>query len=425
MRILAIFLLLAQPAFAALQYEVYDDFNGNSLDLIKWQPNQPQGFSIINGDMNIATNTTTCNKWSYTWPNTTLSQEGCVSSVQFIKNSEIPFGIKIGFDIDQINSNFDINNVSFQGGIDLLIIDGDSNRWKLNYTIGRDNSGYSIAFDMYKEETSYRPVAWEQRSTRISNTEFYNVANIGLEIYKDFNGKIIFNGYLNNSPVSFNDSFNNALDQSLPNFRTQQLRLDWGTIVSDFWVSLPATVNLNNLNSVVKINSVDVAKSAPIGGCNITQTTVDQAKANGISEGKQACVANPASCGISSGFTQANLDQAKANGISEGKQGCVANPAGCGIYSGFTQANLDQAKANGISEGKQGCVANPAGCGISTGFTQAQVDLKISEATVPIQAKLNTAQADLTSCLAQNGTNEASLKTALYSTRSTFRILCI
>ncbi len=45
--------------------------------------------------------------------------------------------------------------------------------------------------------------------------------------------------------------------------------------------------------------------------------------------GRQACISDPASCGISTGKPE--LDVAKAEGYEEGKQACISNPLSCGI----------------------------------------------------------------------------------------------
>ncbi len=95
--------------------------------------------------------------------------------------------------------------------------------------------------------------------------------------------------------------------------------------------------------------------------CGIVVGDTAQAKEEGVKQGKQECQTSPASCGIVVGDTT----QAKEEGVKQGKQECQTSPASCGIVVGDTA----QAKEEGVKQGKQDCQTNPASCGIVVGDT--------------------------------------------------------
>jgi len=134
-------------------------------------------------------------------------------------------------------------------------------------------------------------------------------------------------------------------------------------------------------------------------------------------EGRQECIANPTSCGITpdpkDGSTQAGIDKCKANPTSCGitpdpKDGstqagidkCKADPTSCGITpdpkDGSTQAGIDKCKADPTSCGitpdpKDGstqagidkCQADPASCGI-VNDASATYDPQLGEVHIPL-----------------------------------------
>jgi len=133
-------------------------------------------------------------------------------------------------------------------------------------------------------------------------------------------------------------------------------------------------------------------------------------------EGRQECIANPTSCGITpdpkDGSTQAGIDKCKADptscGITPDPQDgstqagidkCKADPTSCGITpdpkDGSTQAGIDKCKANPTScgitpdpedgstqAGIDKCKADPASCGI-VNDASATYDPQLGEVHIP------------------------------------------
>ena len=139
--------------------------------------------------------------------------------------------------------------------------------------------------------------------------------------------------------------------------------------------------------SEIKLLYTMNSDSGDNGENKYTQADLDAAR----EEGQQACIANPASCGITiaslGGFTQSQLDSAKQAAKEEGKDYCKSNPGLCGITNDppvncVTQSELDSAKQiakqEGKQEGKDYCESNPGSCGITIaslgGFTQSELD---------------------------------------------------
>lgn len=102
--------------------------------------------------------------------------------------------------------------------------------------------------------------------------------------------------------------------------------------------------------------------------------------AQGVSEGQQNCMTDPASCDL---FHHGDLDRASAEaflegqeyGIELGRLECQSNPALCDL---FDQSDLDEAYDKGFTDGrldgKQGCIDDPVSCGL---HSQSMLDLDI------------------------------------------------
>jgi len=82
-----------------------------------------------------------------------------------------------------------------------------------------------------------------------------------------------------------------------------------------------------------------------------------------IESGRQVCINNPSSCGITvsslGGFTQEQIN----NAAYQARQACTEDPASCSIVvqQGFTQEDIDTSTSNAI----QSCINNPSSCGIA------------------------------------------------------------
>lgn len=114
----------------------------------------------------------------------------------------------------------------------------------------------------------------------------------------------------------------------------------------------------NRALTAAEVGELHALSDASPMACAVTQADVDAAYADGLA----ACTSATTPGGDpETGYSQSELDAQ----VSAAVDACVADPASCGIEpvaasTGFTQADIDQAVAEAVA----GCVAAPTSCGI-------------------------------------------------------------
>ncbi len=138
--------------------------------------------------------------------------------------------------------------------------------------------------------------------------------------------------------------------------------------------------------------------------CGISITTTSQAQLDAATlAGRTACITDPASCGITTLFTQAQLDAA----AQAARTACLNDPLSCGITTGFSQTQLDAA----AQTARTACTNDPASCGISVGFSQTQLD-------VAAQTARTACTNDPASCGISVGFTQTQLDAAVQTSRT-------
>jgi hypothetical protein len=252
----ACMLLFIQPVFAALQYEIYDDFNGSSLDLNKWIPDvaNQSGFQITNGVLKIDNKMDFCNQWNADqW-----SSGGCVSRI-LLKNLTVPFGIKAKFSLSQLETN--LNIAGSQTGIGGQLIDQSGNKWNfsLHLVSPKDNA---ISFHFYQENStrtpSTSPHTWVKPTNPFDSMEL----TFGID---QINGKLSFTANYNGVPIV--ENIDAQIDTELgADFRNKQFTVNIFGIGTQFWTdkSVTSTVlaDLQTSRAVMNIDKVELGKSS-------------------------------------------------------------------------------------------------------------------------------------------------------------------
>jgi hypothetical protein len=122
--------------------------------------------------------------------------------------------------------------------------------------------------------------------------------------------------------------------------------------------TITVTVTVPDLEGGKK-SCLDNLSACTASGSPSGDVQLNTAKSNGVTEGKNTCINNPSSCGISSQDPNA-ITTAK----NEGRAECINNPTLCGITSQDPNAITNATNA-GILTGKNMCISNPSNCGLT------------------------------------------------------------
>ncbi len=318
---MGLFLFSIQSVSAALQYFVYDDFNGTSLDLNKWNVNSKNGtlepFQISNGILKIDTNINSC----ITWGEDNWSQGGCASELMF-KNLSIPFGIKMPIKILQAESN--LNGISFMGGIEIILGDELGNTWVTGINLGRANwnNTYTIGFGIYKAPE--RTPATGDLGYQITVDKFYEQSELTFEIDQE-NGKTVFRAFYNGNLIA--PDINEKIDTTLGSgFRNKTFAVWNNYLQNQYWIDQGGVKSISQSSrAVMNIDRVELGK--PSNSCTYgLNPTFANHSANAESGSFNITVTNSCNWSASSNQSWVKIINPSGNGNATISYNVDANP---------------------------------------------------------------------------------------------------
>ncbi len=252
---------------AALDYNVYDDFIGASIDTTKWASDTWGALQVSNGALKITTSTSICTTGGGRWSADSYSGGGCYSGAVIREAIQVPFGIKTKYKLNTLETKLGFSGSSFQGRLSFRIWDENGNRYILSFGLGAVGAAYDIGLHIYQDNSARFPSYGV--SQPISQAEFYAVSSLGFEIDKDTDGKLLFKGYVSDLPFSLNSQINQGIDQMMGNLRQQSLMIERPEITSQFWIaSYAPTSTLDSMKAVIDIADVQIGKIGTTGGTN-------------------------------------------------------------------------------------------------------------------------------------------------------------